>query len=362
MGEPVVELLGPSAGGIRRHVASLARGLRERGWNPIVAGPAGVMDGIGPQDATVPIPTGLSATDMRRARRALAPLAVRCSVVHAHGLKAGLIASTIRSRPPLVTTVHNLVLDESAGRLAGLMRRFEALLPRRSDRVIAVSQQVADRFAGVAGAERIVVIPPASDPPEAVRSRAEVRAGLGVDLEASLVVCVARLHPQKDLPTFLRAMQHLQAQVPAVRAAIVGDGPDKAAVRALVDELGLAEVVVLAGRSPNAADEIAAADVVALSSRWEGNPITLAEAMQLEVPVAATAVGAVPMLVEDGVTGRLVEPGNPAALAAACADLLGQPTVARAMATAGRRRANDLLGREALIDAIDEVYKEVMTS
>ena len=68
MGEPVVELLGPSAGGIRRHVASLARGLRERGWNPIVAGPAGVMDGIGPQDATVPIPTGLSATDMRRAR------------------------------------------------------------------------------------------------------------------------------------------------------------------------------------------------------------------------------------------------------------------------------------------------------
>ncbi|MGH9286828.1 MAG: glycosyltransferase [Acidimicrobiales bacterium] len=232
--------------------------------------------------------------------------------------------STIRSRPPLVTTVHTLVLDESAGRLAGVLRRFEALLPRHSDRVIAVSQQIADRFAGVAGAERIVVIPPVSDPPEAVRAPAEVRASLGVDLEVPLVMCVARLHPQKDLPTFVRAVKHLQVQVPAVRAAIVGEGPDEACVRALVDELGLAEVVVLAGRSPNAADEMAAADVVALSSRGEGNPITLAEAMQLEVPVAATAVGAVPTLVEDGVTGRLVPPGDPAALAAACADLLGE--------------------------------------
>ncbi len=151
------------------------------------------------------------------------------------GLKAGLIASTIRSRPLLVPTVHTLVLDEPAGRLAGVLRLFEALLPRRSDRLIAVSQQIADRFAGVAGAERIVVIAPASDPPEAVRPRDEVRASLGVDLEVPLMVCVARLHPQKDLPTFLRAVRHMQAQVPAVRAAIVGDGPDEAAVRALVD-------------------------------------------------------------------------------------------------------------------------------
>ncbi len=359
MGEPVVELLGPSAGGIRRHVASLVRGLAERGWTPIVAGPAGVMDGIGPQHATVPIPAGLSLAAMRRGRRALAPLVGRCSVVHAHGLKAGLIASTIRSRPPLVTTVPSLVLDESAGHLAAVLRRLEALLPRRSDRVIAVSQQIADRFAGVAGAERVVVISPASDPPEVVRPRAEVRAGLGVDFEVPLVVCVARLHPQKDLPTFLRAVRQMRAQVPGLRAAIVGDGPDEAAVRALVDELGLARVVVMAGRSPNAADEMAAADVVALSSVWEGNPIALAEAMQLEVPVAATAVGAVPTLVEDGVTGRLVQPGDPAALAAACADLLGKRVVARALAAAGHRRANDLLGREALVDAVDEVYREV---
>ncbi len=261
-----------------------------------------------------------------------------------------------------MTTVHTLVLDESAGRLAGVLRRFEALLPRHSDRVIAVSQQIADRFAGVAGAERIVVIPPVSDPPEAVRAPAEVRASLGVDLEVPLVMCVARLHPQKDLPTFVRAVKHLQVQVPAVRAAIVGEGPDEACVRALVDELGLAEVVVLAGRSPNAADEMAAADVVALSSRGEGNPITLAEAMQLEVPVAATAVGAVPTLVEDGVTGRLVPPRNQAALAAACADPLGERGTARAMAAAGRRRAKDLPGREALVDAVDEVYREVARS
>jgi glycosyltransferase involved in cell wall biosynthesis len=360
--EHVLQLLGPSTGGIRRHVATLARALDERGWRPAVAGPAGVMEGLGPQEAVVPIPSGLSPTAIARSHRALRPWAAGSSLVHAHGLKAGLLASAVRHRGPLVVTVHNLVIDESAGRAAGALRRLEARLPRRADRVIAVSQQIADRFAGLPGAERVSVVAPAADPPVVRRSRAEVRAGLGVAPDAPLVVCVARLHPQKDLPTFLRAMDVLRARVPAVRAALVGEGPERPALIDLLDELGLRDVVVLAGRSANAPDEMAAADVVALSSRWEGNPITLAEAMQLEVPVAATAVGAVPELVEDGVTGRLVAPGDPAALGDACAALLADLSAAATMAVEGRARAERLLGCDALVAAVENVYREVLGS
>lgn len=360
--ERVLQLLGPSAGGIRRHVATLAGALRERGWDPVVAGPAGVMSGLGPQDAVVPVPARTAPAGVVRSRRALLPLAAAATLVHAHGLKAGFIASTVRRPGPLVVTVHNLVIDESAGRAAGPLRLLEARLPRRADRVIAVSQEVADRFAGLPGADRVSVIAPAADPPAVRRPRAEVRAGLGVAPDAPLVVCVARLHPQKDVPTFLRAIDALRARVPGLRAALVGDGPERAAVEGLVDALGLGDVVVLAGRSPNAADEMAAADAVALSSRWEGNPITLAEAMQLGVPVAATAVGAVPDLVEDGATGRLVAPGDPAALAAACEALLRDRAGAATMAEAGRARAATLLGRDALVAAVEDVYLEVLGS
>lgn len=362
MAEQVLELLGPSTGGIRRHVATLARALGERGWQPAVAGPAGVMDGLGAQDAVVPIPTGLSPAAALRAHRALRPLAGASALVHAHGLKAGLLASATRDRGPLVVTVHNLVMDESAGRGAAPLRRLEARLPRRADRVIAVSLQIADRFAGLPGADRVSVVAPAAEPPVVRRSREEVRAGLGVGSDAPLVVCVARLHPQKDLPTFLRAMNALRTRVPGLRAVIVGDGPEQARLTALVDEMGLGDVVVLAGRSANAPEEMAAADVVALSSRWEGNPITLAEAMQLAVPVAATAVGAVPELVEDGVTGRLVAAGDRDALAEACASLLDDRPAAATMAAAGRDRAARLLGRDALVAAVEDVYREVLGS
>src|SRR5690606_22082942 len=336
------------------------RVLGDRGWCPVVAGPAGVMDGVGPQDATVPVPGGLAPGHVLRARAALRPLTADVALVHAHGLKAGWIASTVRSARPLVVTVHNLVLDESAGRAAALLRALEARLPRRADVVVAVSQQIADRFAGLAAADRVVVIPPASDPPVVRRDRAAVRAALGVGEDVPLVVCVARLHPQKDLPTFLRAVDALRRRVPDVRAALVGDGPEERALRELVTRLDLDDVVIFVGRSPNAPDEMAAADVVALSSVWEGNPITLAEAMQLGVPVAATAVGAVPELVEDGVTGRLVDPGDAAALASACEDLLCDRSGAAAMAADGRARAERLLGRDTLVSAIEDVYREVL--
>ena len=137
----MLELLGPSTGGIRQHVAWLTGALRERGWTVRTAGPPGVLDDLVEQDAVVAVPRGW---------RALRGAIGRADLVHAHGLKAGWLASTVPRRPPLVVTVHNLVLDEVARRAAPVLRRLEGMLPGRVDAVIAVSDEIGRRF-GAAG-------------------------------------------------------------------------------------------------------------------------------------------------------------------------------------------------------------------
>ena len=356
----MLQVLGPSAGGIRRHVACLADGLRGRGWSVRTAGPAGVLDGIGHLDAVVDVASSLRPAAVVRARRQLAEQARGVDVVHAHGLKAGWLATMVRDRPPVVVSVHNLVLDEAAGRSAPALRFLEGRLVRRADRTIAVSEQIAARFAGLPGADRVVTIPPLSPPPEPSRTRADVRAGLGLAEGERLVVSVGRFHPQKDLPTLVRAFGLLRQGRADVRLALVGSGPAEAEVRELVTRLGLDDAVVLPGYSANGADELAAADVVALSSRWEGTPVVVAEALRLQQPVVATAVGGVPTLVEDGVTGRLVLPGDPEAFATALAEVLADPDGAAALGRAGRARVEETLGTDALLARIEDVYRAVL--
>lgn len=358
-GRTVRQLLGPSTGGIRGHVAVLAETLERHGWTSPVAGPPGVMGEVGTLNEPVRIPSGLSPVGVLRARRELAELAP-VDLIHAHGLKAGWIASTLSERSPLVVTIHNLVLDEAAGKGAGLLRRLEARLPARTDRLIAVSHQIADRFAGLPGADRIVVIPPAARPPQPRRSPVEVREALGVENGCPLIVVVARLHAQKDHETFLRALSIVGAKHPDAVAAIVGEGPLDHQLEARAQELGVADRTIFAGPSSYAVDELNAADVVALSSRWEGSPLVIAEALQLAKPVVSTAVGAIPEVVKDGVTGRLCPAGDPDCMAQCLMEMLDDPEGARSLGRAGRERALSLFGTENLVRQVEAVYREVL--
>lgn len=353
----VLQLLGPSTGGIRRVVAALSGGLRERGWTVVVAGPEGVLDGLGGVDAVVPVPGGFSPGALRASRRALAGLVGGVDLVHAHGLKPGWLAASLRPRPKLVVSVHNLVLDEAAGRAAPVLRFLEGRLPSVSDRTIALSSEVAARFAGAPG---VVTIPPAADLPRPGRPVAEVRAAYGVDPDEQLLVTAARLHPQKDLPMLLDAVARLRAHVPGVRLLVVGEGPDGAAMQARAGELGLGGVVTFAGAVPSAADELNAADVVVISSRWESGPLVLFEALQLGKPVVTTAVGAAPDVVLDGVNGRLVPVGDADAFARAVADVLADPVAAAAMGAAGQASVAGPAGADAMVTATEAVYREVL--
>jgi glycosyltransferase involved in cell wall biosynthesis len=357
----VLELLGPSTGGIRAHVAELTRRLATRGWGVVVAGPDGVMDGVGEQDAVVAVPAGWNPLALRRARTQLRVRlgAEPFDVLHAHGLKAALVALGVRPRPPLVLTVHNLVGGTAAGMKARVLGRVERSILRRADHVVVISDEIAAHLTGLVPAERQTFVLPVSPRRSPGRAVDEVRAEYGVGADTPLVVVVARHHPQKDLAMFLRAMVRVRAAVPGVRAVMVGDGPERAHLEAECTRLGLADVVAFAGFRPNPADEMQAADVVALSSRWEGSPLVVAECLALGRPLVTTAVGTVARHLVDGVSARVVPVGDDAAFAAALVELLGDPDRAAAIGAAGQAVATSTFDPDRLVESVEQVYRRV---
>jgi glycosyltransferase involved in cell wall biosynthesis len=298
-----------------------------------------VLDGIRPLDVVVPVPRG---------RVALGRAAAGVDLVHAHGLKAGWLASAIRTRPPLVVTVHNLVLDEVAGRTAPVLRALEGALPRRVDAVIAVSDEIGRRFGA---APDVHVIPPGGPSLVVAREREAVRRELGIGDDERLVVTVARLHPQKDLPTLFAAVDGL----PNTRVVVFGDGPDEIELRRLAPAN-----VVLAGARASVADEIAASDVFVVPSRWESGPLVLLEAMSLGRPVVTTDVGFAATVVRDGHTGRLVPVGDVAAMRTAITEVLDDPDDAASMGERGRAAVEATFSAADLVDRIEAVYRSVL--
>jgi glycosyltransferase involved in cell wall biosynthesis len=353
MSRRVLEVLGPSTGGIRRHVAVLADGLERQGWVVTVAGPAGVLDGL--RAGLVPVPVALGPSAVA-AIRSLRPMVRDADVVHAHGLTAGWTAWAAGAGPKLVVTVHNVVLDAASGRAAPLLRRLEAWLPGRARQTIVISPDMRQHLARRARPGTMHLVPPVGPTPSAERSADEVRAELGLAPSEPLVVLVGRLHPQKDIATLIEAAALLD---PAVQVVVVGEGPQRTDLEDRIDALGLRHRVRLIGARDRAADYQAAADVVVMCSVWEGFGLVVAEALHLGRPVVATTVGPVPEMVIDGVTGRLVAPSDPPGLASAITDLLADPVRAADLGRAGAKLVAPHFDTDALVRRVEEVYELV---
>lgn len=355
----VVELLGPSSGGIRRHVGALSARLERFGWIPATMGPARVMEGIGPQTAEVEVPSSLTSLGLVRAIRQLRAAIGDAEVIHAHGLKAAAVASLGCRSMPLVITVHNTVIDESAGKLAPVLRVIERTILRSADRVILISDEMVAQFRSTLDQTKVRVVYPASEPKQAQTDRDTVRARYGIDDDAPLIACVARLHAQKNLPMLFAALERVRATMPTVRLLLVGSGPLEAELRTLADTMGLADAIVFAGQQPWPADEMASADVVALSSVWEGSPVAAVEALRLGCPLVTTAVGSLPEYLVDGVNARVVPSGDVDAFAAALTDVLTDRETANELGQGGRVTADTIFDAAALTSAVAAVYEEV---
>jgi len=167
---------------------------------------------------------------------------------------------------------------------------------------------------------------------------------------------VGRLVPIKDHPTLFRALAQLGADGEAAHLVVVGDGEDRAALARLAEALGLSARVHFLGWRTDLETILGELDVVICSSRNEGTPVALIEAMAAGVPVLSTEVGGVADLVIHGETGWLVPAADPAAMAGGIRHLLAEPNLRARLATAGRTVALDHYDVTRLIARMERLY------
>lgn len=189
--------------------------------------------------------------------------------------------------------------------------------------------------------------------------RREAREWLGVPPDAPVAGMVSGFRPIKDHPTLLKAWRTVVDRLPDAHLALVGEGTEEQALRALTGELGLHANVTFTGPRKDIPRALAALDVFVLSSHSEGMSNAIIEAMAACRPVVATDVGGNPECVIDGVTGYIVPEGSEGALADRLHALLSDSTLASRMGSAGRARAADLFDIEAMVQRTAGLYERI---
>ena len=307
-------------------------------------------------------------SDLRALARLTALLRRRdFDVVHTHCAKAGAIGRLAGHRarvPRLVHTYHGFPFHEFQG---AVRRRAYIETERRLGWLTDVALCVGTGVAVEAVRRRLIapervrtigVVADGADqaaarPPPALARRRQARAELGLPADATVVGTVGRLTYQKAPDDFLAALRALGR--PGVTGVWVGDGELAGQLAARAAGLP-GNQLVLAGQRSNVPDLLPAFDVFALSSRYEGLPTAVVEAMVCGIPVVATAVNAVGDVVIPGETGLLVPPGHPELLAEAVGFLLDSPDAAARMAATARARLGTRFGEQALRCALVAAY------
>jgi glycosyltransferase involved in cell wall biosynthesis len=276
------------------------------------------------------------------------------AVVHTHSsVDSWLGALAARStRRPVVRGRHVSI---------PILRR-RALVYRLANRVITTGEAIrAIVLAAGVPADRVVSVPAGVDTARFHPgvSGKTVRDELG--LAGPCVGLVANIRGSKGHDDFLEAALVVRRHLPAARFLVVGDGVGFDDVRRRVHELGLSQHVVMTGFRRDVPEVMAALDVLVLPSvRSEATSQVIPQALAVGTPVVATAVGGIPEIVKDGVTGRLVPPGEPATLAAAIVDVLGDAERAQAMVKAGQALVREPFTIDATMTATTAVYTALM--
>jgi glycosyltransferase involved in cell wall biosynthesis len=177
---------------------------------------------------------------------------------------------------------------------------------------------------------------------------------------AHLLVIIARLHPEKGHHYLFQALPEIRRRVRRpVRLVVAGEGPFEAAYTEEVRALGCEDMVIFTGFRHDAPDLMAASDIVVLPSVAEAFGLVLTEALYLGTPVVATRVGGIPEIVEDGVDGTLVVPGDSAALAEAIITLLSDSQRLESMRGAGREKVINRFQFERMVRAYEALYERM---
>lgn len=357
-------------GGAERHVATLLPRLDRSRFSPSL-----LCIGRGGSLFDEVAAAGVPARALHRGKGSYAPAL------------AEMVGHMRRTRPDIVVT-RGAKNAEVLGRLAALLsgvpcsvvwvHNNEDLRPR--DRVRRLSDRLLDRFTsayfGVAFAQLPYLTATLGYPPEKIRiiqngvdvaqfephrvagRDPALAAELGVAADEPVVGIVAVLRPEKDHAGFLRAARLVLERHPKARFLVVGRGAREGELKALAAELGIADRVVFTGARSDVPAILGLLDVFVLSSYTEAFPMAVLEAMAVGTPAVCTAVGGVPEMVDDGVTGHLVPPRDPAALAARVGELLADRGRAQAMGAAARAKLEADFSLELSVRRAEEALAE----
>jgi glycosyltransferase involved in cell wall biosynthesis len=294
----------------------------------------------------------------------------RVAIVHTHSSKAGILgrwAAWLERVPVIVHTFHGFGFHEGQGRpVRWVFETAERLTGRITHAFIMVSRANMEkaRRLGIAPVERMTLIRsgiPIEEFLEVEERREEIRASLGVGPDEALVTMVACLKPQKAPLDFVEVARRVASQEPRARFLLAGDGVLRGRVEEAASSCGLEGRFQLLGWRRDIPRILHASDVLVLTSRWEGLPRVLPQAMAAGLPVVATSVDGSPEAVEDGVNGFLVLPGQVEAMASRVLALLRDPDLRRRMGEEGRARVGEFdIGR--MVVQQEELYAKLASS
>ena len=295
--------------------------------------------------------------------------ALRPDIVHTHTAKAGTLgrlAARFAQVPVKIHTFHGHVLEGYFPRpVTRAFLEIERRLARTTDRLVTVSPRLKAQLLamGIGRPEQVEVVPLGLDLERFRRAQPAsptLRPSLGLAEGAPLLGIVGRLVPIKDHVTLFRALARLHAEGRIAHLAVVGDGEERVRLEGLARSLGLGLQIHFLGWRVDLETILGELDVVICASRNEGTPVALIEAMATGTPVLSTEVGGVADLVTHGLTGWLVSPGDPNAMARGIRHLLDDGPLCGRLAAAGREVALDRHEVACLISRVEVLYTDLL--
>jgi len=353
-----------SQGGAERVVINLAKGLDRTRFNPMVC----CLNEKGEfanelEDIGIPvIPLHKKGKlDIVVINRLIAVIKqYQIDIVHTHLFGSNLwgrIAAILARVPVIIATEHNVDVQKTRFHLT-----IDRWLSRRTDKIIAVSNKVKEFYVGKGiSADKIEVIYNGIEitkSPSHQVTRSPVKDELEIRDGEVVLAVVGRLVPQKGHRYLFEALGLLNGKY-RFKLLVVGEGPMKDSLWSIVNSLLLKDKVIFTGMRKDVRNILGITDILILPSLREGLPIVALEAMASGVPVVATKVGGTPEVVEDGITGLLVESENPFALAEATNRLFNNRGLARKLGENGYKRVKEMFSLEKMVEGHQRVYEEL---
>lgn len=288
-------------------------------------------------------------------------------VLHSHRYKENLLAVLLARRlhvPAVMRTEHGLPEPQVGFKRSKhkLLQWVDRITARYAvDCVVGVSAEMRDHLNRYVSPGKVAIIPYGLDVrrPRSTLTTAEAKQKLGVPSDCCAFGTAARLEPIKRLDIFLEAASQIAHRMPHGRFVIVGTGREEARLRQLARNLGIEDQVLFLGFRHDIYDVLRAMDIFVLCSDHEGFPMALLEALYVGVPVVARRVGGIPEIIQDGITGLLVDSGDPQPLAAACLSLAQNGELRKRLAQASPLHVAQNFSADWTAAKMTELYRSV---